>query len=267
MTKSTSPKKQKPPLFKSIYRTADILSCLNKEIATVSEIAATLKINKSTVYRLLQALGEAGITLRNPVNRRYYIGPLIAEIAANPYITHNTLVLCAVNEMERLSALTGESIAVNILIGKNSYLLYEIPSTHDIQIVGRKRISSNLHAGGSSKVLLSQLNSKDLKIIINNLSFERLTERTITNKEEFLKQIKKIRKQAYVVGYGERATGAMSIAVPIKNYVLPASLGMLGLEDRMKPRTAEYVDAILKAGAHVQHNLSRLAKDKELPQA
>ena len=140
MLKNASNKKQKPPLFKSIYRTADILNCLNKGIITVSEIATTLKINKSTVYRLLQALGEAEITLRNPINRQYYIGPLIAKIAANPYITHNTLVLCAINEMERLSALTGESIAVNVLIGINNYLLHEIPSTHDIQIVARKRI-------------------------------------------------------------------------------------------------------------------------------
>jgi len=265
MQKTALKNKRKPSAFKSVSRTADILSCLNKGIATVSEISTTLKINKSTVYRLLQALGKADITLRNPVNRRYYIGPLIAEIAANPYITHNTLVLCAINEMERLSSLTGESIAVNVLIGVNSYLLYEIPSTHDIQIVARKRISSNLHAGGTSKVLLAQLNSKDLKIVMSNLSFERLTERTVTSKEEFLEQLKKIRKQEYVIGYGERASGTMSISVPIKNYVLPASLGMLGLEDRMKPRTAEFVDALVEAGTHVQYNLSRLSKDKELP--
>ncbi|MFA5309432.1 MAG: IclR family transcriptional regulator [Dehalococcoidales bacterium] len=261
MIKSAVKTKRKPSPFKSIFRTAEILGCLNKGITTVSEISKTLKINKSTVYRLLQALGETGITIRNPINRRYYIGKLIAELAANPSITHQTLVLCSISEMERLSKLTGESIAVNVLIGINTYLLHEIPSTQEIQIVARSRISANLHAGGTSKVLLAQLPAKELKIVMNNLSFERLTDRTVTSKEELMAQLKEIRKQEYVIGTGERAHGAMSISVPIKNYILPACLGILGLEDRIKPRTAEYVDALLESGARVRYNLSRLSKN------
>ena len=81
--------------YKSIYRTAAILSCINKGITTVSEISNTLKIDKSTIYRLLQALDKAGITLRNPLNRQYYIGPLITQITENPSITHSTLVFSA----------------------------------------------------------------------------------------------------------------------------------------------------------------------------
>jgi DNA-binding IclR family transcriptional regulator len=264
MQKVASRKKTKASPFKGIFRIAAILNCFNKGICTVSDIANTLKVNKSTIYRLLQTLNEAEITMRNPINRHYYIGPLIAQIAANPDITHNTLVLCAIDEMERLSGLTGESIGINVLIGINRYLAHEIPSTHDIQIVGRNRISSNLHAGGTSKVLLAQLSSKNLKKVLDNIRFVRLTEKTVTDKEELLDQLKKIKKQGYSIGYGERVQGAMSISAPIKNYVLPASLGILGLEDRMKSKTAEYVDALVKAAAHIEYNLSRLSKDKEM---
>jgi IclR family KDG regulon transcriptional repressor len=266
MPKAALKKKEKQSAYKSVFRTAAILNCLNKGISTVSDIAENLKINKSTVYRLLQALVDAEITLRNPVNRHYYIGPLIAQIAANPGITHNTLVLCAANEMEHLSELTGESIAMNVLVGINTYILHEIPSIHDIQIVAKKSVGYNLHAGANSRILLSQLEGKELRKVINNISFVRLTERTITSKEELLEELKKIRKQEYAIGCGERAQGAMSISVPIKNYVLPASLGILGLEERMKPRTAEYIDALMKAGAHVEYNLSRIYKDNEMPQ-
>jgi IclR family KDG regulon transcriptional repressor len=265
MQEATSRKKANASPFKAIFRTAAILNCFNKGICTISDIANTLKVNKSTVYRLLQTLNEAKITMRNPINRHYYIGPLIAQIAANPDITHNTLVLCAIDEMERLSELTGESIAINVLIGINTYLLYEISSTHDIRIVGRNRISTHLHAGGASKLLLSQLSSKDLKKVLDNISFVRLTERTVTDKEELREQLKKIRKQGYSVGYGERVQGAMSISAPIKNYVLPSSLGILGVEDRMKPKTAEYVNACMKSAAHIEYNLSRLFIDKEIP--
>lgn len=261
MAKTNAKKKTKPSAFKSIFRVAAILNCFDKGISTVSEIANTLKINKSTVYRLLQAMVEAEIVLRNPVNRHYYIGPLIAQIASNPQITHSTLVLCAVEEMEQLSQLTGESIAMNVLVGVNTYILHEIPSTHDIQIVAKKSVGYNLHAGASSRVLLTQLNSKDLKKVVDNINFVRLTERTITTKAELMEELKKIKKQGYAIGQGERAQGAMSISVPIKNYILPASIGILGLEERMKPRTAEYVNALLKAAGRVEYNLEKISQE------
>jgi DNA-binding IclR family transcriptional regulator len=263
MPKTSTVKKEKQSAYKSIFRTAAILNCLNKNITTVTGIANALKINKATIYRLLQALNEAGITLRNPLDRQYYIGPLITQIAENPSMTHGTLVLSAINEMERLSELSGESVAVSVLIGVYRYNLQEIPSTHEIQIVAKKSIGTDLHAGATSRILLAQLSSKDLKKAINNISFIRLTERTITNKEMLLEQLKQDKKQGYAIGCSERALGAMSISVPIKNYVIPASIGILGLEDRMKPRTEEYVESLLKAASHIEYNLSTLSKDKE----
>jgi DNA-binding IclR family transcriptional regulator len=263
MPKIAPKKKEKQSSYKSIYRAAAILNCLNKGITSISGIASTLKINKSTIYRLLQALDEAGITLRNPINRQYYIGPLITQITENPGITHSNLVFSALNEMEHLSELSGESIAVSVLIGVFRYNLHEIPSTHDIQIVAKKTIGSDLHAGATSRILLAQLSTKDLKKAINNISFTRLTERTISNKEMLLEELKKDKKQGYAIGCSERAWGAMSISVPIKNYGIPAAIGILGLEDRMKPRAKEYVEALLKAAAHIEYDLSTISKDRD----
>lgn len=256
-------KKAKPSPYKSIERTAAILNCINKGIVTVSGIANALKIDKSTIYRLLQALNKAGITLRNPINRQYYIGPLITQLTENPGITHSTLVFSAINEMEHLSELTGESIAVSVLIGVFRYILHEIPSIHEIQIVAKKRIGTDLHAGATSRILLAQLNSKDLKKALNRISFTQLTDRTITSKDLLIEQLKQDRQHGYAIGCSERAAGAMSISVPIRNYSIPASLGILGLEDRMKPKTAEYIENLVKAAAHVEYNISMLSKDKE----
>jgi DNA-binding IclR family transcriptional regulator len=233
---------------------------LGKGFTSVTEIADTLKIHKSTVYRLLQALGEAGFTLRNPLNRRYYIGPLIAEIAANPNVTHQTLVSCSLSEMELLSKLTGESIGLNVLIGLRIFLLHEIPSTYDLRIVARNRISTNVYAGANAKVLLSQLNKRELKIVTNNSRFEPMTEQTITNKDELLAQLDAIREQGYAIGHAERVPGAASIAVPIRDYILPASLGILGPENRVQPRTGEFVDALIEASTRIHHKLLQISK-------
>jgi DNA-binding IclR family transcriptional regulator len=256
-------KKEKQSAYKSIYRTAAILSCLNKGVTTVTGISNTLKINKATIYRLLQAMNEAGFTLRNTINRQYYIGPLITRMAENPSITHGTLVLLAANEMDHLAELSGELITLSVLIGVYRYNLHEIPSIHDVQIVIKKSLGMELHAGATSRVLLSQINNKDMKKAINSISFTRLTERSITNRDSLLEQMKKDKKNGYALGCSERAVGAMSISVPIKNYVIPVAIGILGMEDRMKPRSEEYINVLLKTAARIEANISLLSGEKD----
>jgi DNA-binding IclR family transcriptional regulator len=245
-----------PTAFKSVFRTANILTCLSNGIESITDIASTCKLNKSTVYRLLKALCEAGLTMRDPLSRRYYIGPLITEIASNPQVTHEYLITCAFNEMRALSNISGESIGLNILLGLKNVLLYEIPSTYDLQIVGKNRVAGHLHAGANSKLLLLQLNKRELSMALNNMVLEPLTPHTVTDEDELMARLKQIKRQGYAVECGERIEGAMNIAVPIKNYVLPATLGILGPENRMKNRANEFINELLVRSARISHNLS-----------
>ncbi|MCX7911564.1 MAG: IclR family transcriptional regulator [Dehalococcoidales bacterium] len=257
--KRSSPARKKAKertTLKAVYRTAEILRLLQRGPASLSVIADELGIHRSTALRLLRALEDAGLAVRNRLNRQYYIGSLITELVSDPDVTHQYLVSCALNPMKRLAAYTRESIGLNVLIGTHNILLYEIPSTYELQVVAKKKVSSELHAGAASKVLLAQLSPKDLDIVINNLDFKPITERTITSKEELLAQLKRIREQGYAIGYGERIPEAMSIAVPIQNYIIPVALGILGPENRMKPKTDEFLKAIQEARAEIEKNIA-----------
>jgi DNA-binding IclR family transcriptional regulator len=203
---------------------------------------------------------EAGLATMDPISHRYYIGPLVAEISSNPYVTHENLVSCAISEMRALSDFTGESIGLSVLIGLQSVILYEIPSTFDLKIVGKKKIVPHLHAGAQGKALLSQLNNKDLKIALLNLVLEPLTEHTTTFEDELIAQLRQIRIQGYTTSYGERIEGAMCISAPINNYILPASISILGPEIRVKPRANEFVAKVMESTGRIRHNLARVQK-------
>jgi len=242
--------------LKAVYRTAEVLRCLQRTPMTLSEVANELKVHKSTAHRLLQVLEDASMVIRNRLDRRFYLGSLIAELVADPDVTHQYLVSCAVHPMKRLAELTGESIGLNILIGIHSVLLYEIPSSYDLRIAAIRKVNNELHAGAHAKILLSQLNPRDLNIVVNNLNYTPFTERSTTTKEELLAQVERIRDQGYAMSYGERIREAMDIGVPISNYFVPASLGILGPESRIKPRTEEYLKAILEARTDIERNIS-----------
>lgn len=242
--------------LKAVYRAADIIRCLQRAPMTLSEIAGELDVHKSTAHRLLQALKDADLVVRSNLDRRFYLGSLISELVSDPEVTHQYLVSCALNPMKQLARFTGESIGLNILIGLSNILLFEIPSTHNLHIVAKKKVVNNLYAGSGSKVLLAQLEPKELMIAVSNLDYKPLTERTITSKEELLAQVNRIKAQGYAMCYGERIAGAMNIAVPVRNYFVPSAIGILGLESRMKPRTAEYLKALQEAGSRIEDNIS-----------
>lgn len=246
--------------LKPIFRTAAILNCLSNGVTSITDISKSCDVNKSTLHRLLKALNKAGITMQDTISRRYYIGPTVTQVISKPYVNHEHLVSCAINEMQSLAEYTCENVGLNILIGLKSILLYEIPSVHEFQLVIKNKIVTDLHAGASSKVLLSQLNDKELEIAMINLKFEQITEHTTTSKEELLAQLIRIRQQGYAITYGERIPNGVSIAASINNYLLPVSLSVIGPESRLKTRINDYLEKTLNLSKEIQHKLSLIKK-------
>jgi DNA-binding IclR family transcriptional regulator len=251
---------RKPTALRAALRTANVLTCLSHGIAAVTEIAEICQLNKATVHGLLQVLCEARIVMQDPINHRYFIGPLITEIASNPFVAHEHLISCALNEMNSISVLSGETVALVILVGIQSVNLHEIPSPHEFKIVGKNRIAGNLHAGATGKILLSQLNNKEFKTALANMNLEPVTEYTVTRKDQLIAQIKQIKEQGYAVSFGDRILEAMNISAPINNYVLPASINILGPESRVKPHMNEYIQALVASGQRIQENLKQTFK-------
>jgi DNA-binding IclR family transcriptional regulator len=251
---------KKPTALRASLRTSNILICLSHGIDSVTAIADICKLNKATVHGLLQVLCESRIVMQDPASHRYFVGPLITEIASNPFVTHEYLISCVFNEMQALSDLSCETIGLLILIGLQLVTLFEVPSTQDLKIVGKHKIIGNVHAGANGKIMLSQLSNKDLKITLANMVLEPLTEHTVTRKDQLIAQIKQSREQGYAVSYGERIMGAMNIAVPVNNYIVPASLAILGPENRIKPKSQDYIKALLDSSMRIRENLKQTFK-------
>lgn len=73
-----------PTSLRNALRTANVMTCLSHGVETVTELAEICKLNKATIHGLLQVLCESRMVMQDPINHRYFIGPLITEIASNP---------------------------------------------------------------------------------------------------------------------------------------------------------------------------------------
>jgi IclR family transcriptional regulator, KDG regulon repressor len=248
---------KKASAVKSIYRAANILTCVSSGLNSITDIAEYCKLSKSTVHRLLKALGESNLIVQDPVSREYYLGQLITKLISRPQITHEYLIASTDKELKRLANITEETICLGIMTGLKYFGLREIPSKHQLRVVeAEPNIVAPIYAGASGKVLLSQLNNIELKLAVKNIQLEPITDFTVTSIEELIKQIRRTRQLGYAISADEVVTGATSIAAPINNYALPVSLSLIGPTARIKPKIKTYLKLLLNSAGVISNNIS-----------
>jgi IclR family KDG regulon transcriptional repressor len=258
----TSDSNQKSTAIRSVYRAVNILICLSNGFNTVTDIASYCKLTKPTVYRLLKTLEEMLMVTQDPATHRYYLGPLINQIASNPLANHHYLITCALAELGHLWDFSGETVELNIMVGLQYIRIYEIPSRYELKVVAGPDPVGPIFVGATAKVLLSQLDDTELKAALKNIRISHVTEHSVTDKKELIAQSKTIREQGYAISHGERIDGALCISAPVKNYFWPVALSVVGPEARFKPRIKESLREILASADRITKNISEFFQAK-----
>jgi DNA-binding IclR family transcriptional regulator len=239
----------------AVSRALEILICLGKEIHSIADIAKYCKLSKSTVHRLLKTLEQSYFVQQDPINQQYYLGPLINQLALESQISSKYLIYCCLQEMDRLAKIFNETIDLDVFIGHQEVLVHRIVSTSELRVIGSGGGKKVQYTGATSRTLLSQLDDEELKVLIGYTKITAETENTITDKEVLIEQIRQTRRQGYCVSIGERLVGAMSIAVPIMNYVYPAALTVLGPENRIKPKMEYFLKEFIKSANRISKSI------------
>ena len=239
----------------AVSRALEILICLGKEIHSIADIAKYCRLNKSTVHRLLKTLEQSHFVQQDLINQQYYLGPSINQLASEPQIANKYLIYSCLQEMDRLAKLFNETIDLDVFIGHQEVLVHRIVSTSELRVIGSGGGKKVQYTGATSRTLLSQLDDEELKVLIGHTKITAETENTITDKEILIEKIRQARTQGYCVSIGERLTGAMSIAVPIMNYIYPAALTVLGPENRIKPKMEYFLKEFKKSANRISRSI------------
>jgi DNA-binding IclR family transcriptional regulator len=242
----------------SIAHATDILICIGNDFHALTDIARECNLGKSTVHRVLKLLEQTKFVVQDTINRRYYLGPLLVRLTSNPVTTHEYLIMFASEELRRLCMVTEETVNLDIMIGTQAFGLYEIPSAHDLKVSQEDKMPGPLLAGASFKVLLSQVNDKQLDAALETMVMQRPTERTVTDKTALRKQIQDIRQQGYIISRGEWISGVMCISFPVTNYTLPLSLSVVGPESRLRPHEQDVIEELRKSASRISAIIPRI---------
>ena len=246
----------------TIVNAAEILKCLSEDIGKISDISKKLNLNKATVHRTLKTLESTGLSSQDPITRRYYIGPLVQDLASNPVNGHQILYFTAHEHLKYLRDISGETVGLQVRFGVKRLVIDEVESPQAIKFAGGKGKIGPIHAGASGKVLLSQTNEKDLGLLLNRIELLPVGPNTITDRASLLKELEKIRRQGYATSFSEYGINAAVIAVPITGYFSSVALGIVGPGERFLDKRMNFLEPLIKSATQISEKLNQASTDK-----
>lgn len=222
---------------RSVERAIDVLQAIknNNGIAGVTEISQELGLAKSTIHRLLIALGNKGMVRKDPATELYSFGYKFLELALSGF--HDKDMVRLVQPfLEELRARTGETAALAIKIGMHyTYISQEVsPNEHRVVVTLGRHYP--LHWAATGKVLLAHCHPVEFDKFLDSGLISQSTERTVTDPEALKAQVDEIRKVGYATSFGERVIGSSAIAAPLlgRSGYAHAAIAIVGPESRLK---------------------------------
>lgn len=182
----------------------------------LAEIAEAAGINKSSAQRMIHTLEALGYVRKNPQNKRFQLTPRVMEIGYN-YLAADTLVDVANPFLAELAQLSGETTNLTEPDGLEMIYVarFVAPKFIPIHMPIGSRIP--MYCTASGRAYLSALSEDEAHKVLRASELQRHTQYTLTDMDEILAEIEKVRRNGYAINSEELFLGDMTIAAPILN--------------------------------------------------
>lgn len=184
----------------------------------LSDIAAAMEMNASTVSRFLTSLINRGYAKQEPETGRYQLTYKICEIAYNlsSKIDLSNILYPVLREIAKASGCRANLITRY----SNSCIYLKVVAPADQILLPLQRIGkiAPLYCTGAGKLLLQEFSEKQFQEYISQEEFIRYTSHTIMNPEVLRDAVEKGRINGYAIDDEECELGVRCLAFPVYDY-------------------------------------------------
>lgn len=207
------------PVTRSVARAVAILQAFDESRIElgVTKLSQLTGIDKSTVYRLLNDLQQAGLIEQNPETSKYYLGFGLVRLAGLA-LRRLELPDIARPHLRELAELSQETVNLSISTNGNEIINIDgVTSPQMVRNVGWIGREMPIHAVSGGKVMMAYLPDERVDQILAE-ELERFTEHTITDPTRLRKELEQIRQVGYGIAEEELEIGLSAVAAPIRNH-------------------------------------------------
>lgn len=198
---------------------------------SLSAMAEHLRMPVSSCHALLSTLRAEGY-LYGLGDRRFYPTRKLLLLAGE-IARHDPLVELLMPILETLRDETGETVVLASRQTDVMTYLAVVESRRPIRYVNDIGMTRVLHATALGRALLSMLDDGRLRRLLKQLDLSPVTTATITNRDHFMDEIDKGRRQGYHLARGEQVAGVAGVAIPFSLSGEHLALGVVGPDARI----------------------------------
>jgi len=216
-------------------------------------------LNKSTAYRFLAHLENEGYLFRDDVGA-YVVGPKLARLGAGTAY-QATLRKFSRPVMQRLWALTSETVNLGVLDGTQVLYVDVMESPHSFRLVSQVGQRRPLHCTALGKAMLAFVPLEERETVIASLGLERLAPRTIVSASRLRKEIDRVLRQGYAVDDEEAGLGSRCVSAAIidRSKRVTGAISVSGPVSRMnRSRMLEFSRAVREGAQEISGKLGYL---------
>jgi DNA-binding IclR family transcriptional regulator len=245
-------------MLNTIQKAGELLALYDRDHTEwgVREVATKLKIAKSSTHDLMSSLAKQGFLHKTEENR-YRLGWRLVTLSET---------LLATTELRKEAHPVLEDLAAQYQETIHLAVLDDIQAVYVDKLEGRQAVRVELtslgarlyaHCSALGKVLLAYSEENEVKRIIKTAGLPRFTQNTITDEDELLQNLVRIRKQGYAYDLEEILPDLCCVGAPIYNHKgqVIAAVSMSIPAFRFRRSQTEFREAVMRTAKIISKRL------------
>lgn len=202
--------------IRALARGLDVMEALANypQGVALSELARELGLSKGALYRVLVTLSDRDYVRQDRVTSKYALGGKLTHFGRVAERATDLRVLAG-GALWFLQEKTSETVHLAVPVTDGMTYHDKVESAHSVQVAARVGEHVGFHCSSLGKAFLAFLMPADLDRRLASITFDRRTDRTITEPEVLRVELAKVRKRGFAIDNVENDDGVRCVGAPI----------------------------------------------------
>jgi len=222
---------------------------------TIKEVSELLNLPQSSVFNLMKTLHSEGYVSQDN-EKKYRLGAKLIHIGTSAM---DSLDIHSVGKgfLQNLMEQVEETVFMSVLSADELVYVAKIDNNRSIRTTAQPGYRKPLYCTGLGKVFLAFLPIQERERLINQITFQKITDNTVMNQGDLGKQLQLFRESGYSVDDEENEEGLYCLAAPVYGVgnELKAAISVAGPKERMLSRKEIIVTELLKTANRISKGI------------